>query len=146
MNALNNLSIWSLKHYPDWLAFVRMGLGIFLCIKGFIFIADTDALMEIMKNSEINFAVLVLSHYVAFAHLFGGIFIAVGLITRMSCILQIPILLGAVLFVNSNKGFFSGESDLLLSLIVLLLLILFSILGSGRLSFAHYIIKKKTEV
>lgn len=143
MNTLQNLSAWSLKHYPDWLALVRIALGLFLCVKGFIFIADTEMLLEIMRNSNDRYAVLMLAQYIAYSHLIGGTFIAVGLATRISCLLQIPILFGAVVFVNAQRGFFSSGSDFMLSLVVLLLLILFAFLGSGRLSFAHYIVRKK---
>jgi uncharacterized membrane protein YphA (DoxX/SURF4 family) len=67
----------------------------------------------------------------------GGLFIAVGLFTRTSSIVQIPILLIAAFFVNM-KTTEKSSFELILSIIVLLLLILFAIKGSGSLSADEY--------
>jgi putative oxidoreductase len=68
-------------------------------------------------------------HYVAMAHLTGGLFIVLGMLTRLTIIIQIPILIGAFL-IN-----FGGEmvlGNLLQAILALLLAIFFTIYGSGR--------------
>ncbi len=60
--------------------------------------------------------------------------IVIGLFTRIAALLQIPILIGAIIFVNTKSGVYSGESDLLFSIIVLVLLIFFLIEGGGPYS------------
>jgi uncharacterized membrane protein YphA (DoxX/SURF4 family) len=74
--------------------------------------------------------------YVVFAHILGGPLIMVGLFTRIACLIQIPILIGAIVFVNYPKGFLSigNHMELELSIIVLVGLILFMIFGAGRFS------------
>lgn len=56
--------------------------------------------------------------------------------TRAACLIQIPILAGAIVFVNINvtQSAFSPYSELFLSIIILLLLIYFLIIGNGALS------------
>jgi len=53
-------------------------------------------------------------------------------------IIQIPILISAVFFTNTRNGLNQSSSELVLSTIVLGLLIIFSIIGSGALSADEY--------
>jgi uncharacterized membrane protein YphA (DoxX/SURF4 family) len=72
---------------------------------------------------------LILGHYVIFGHIMGGFMLAVGLLTRFAALIQIPILLGAIVFVNTDLT--NHFSEILLSIVVLILLIYFAIIGSG---------------
>ena len=76
------------------------------------------------------------------AHLLGGILIIAGLFTRLMCLLQIPVLVGAVFFINMKNGVFTGNSEFEFSIIILLLLIVFFIEGGGPLSLDSYFKKK----
>ncbi|MNE72083.1 hypothetical protein D3C80_1679950 [compost metagenome] len=73
-------------------------------------------------------------HIVGFVHLVGGILITIGLLTRFAAVIQIPILIIAVFFVNLSRGFSVLNNELWLSILVLLLLVLFWVVGSGPLS------------
>ena len=53
--------------------------------------------------------------------------IAFGLFIRAACLAQIPILMVAVFYVNIQGGIFQPHSELLLSVSILLLLVLFAI-------------------
>jgi uncharacterized membrane protein YphA (DoxX/SURF4 family) len=44
------------------------------------------------------------------------------------------VLLGAIVFVHANHGFFYNQSELGLSIIVLAMLIFFLVFGSGKIS------------
>jgi putative oxidoreductase len=142
---MHRIEHWADAHHPVWVDFVRMALGIFLFLKGVMFIQDTQALQSIMSNSQFQWVSLGIAHYVAFAHLVGGILIAMGLITRVAILFQIPILLGAVFFINPQRGFYSQNTELWSSLIVLILLIFFLIWGSGKLSVDRLIRKPKKD-
>ena len=142
---MHRVERWADTHHPIWLDFLRIGLGIFLMIKGFMFVQDTDALFSIMQKSQFPWVSIGLAHYVAFAHLVGGFLIAIGLITRVAILFQIPILLGAVFFVNPEHGFYSENTELWSSVIVLLLLIGFLVFGSGRFSVDHIIRKPQND-
>lgn len=134
MNYLQRLEYWGDRHHPRWLDIVRMALGVFLCFKGIEFARNSTLLNEVIGR-QVPFSsllLLILGHYVIFAHIMGGFLIALGLLTRFACLIQIPILLGAVIFVNVDLT--NHFSELLLSLLILGLLVYFTIIGSGQWS------------
>ncbi|EAZ81875.1 DoxX family protein [Algoriphagus machipongonensis] len=143
MNTVSKIEHWADTHHPQWIDFLRILLGLFILYKGILFISNTDALLALMENADLQFVNLGLAHVVAFAHLMGGILIAMGLMTRAAVGVQIPILLGAVLFVNSQQGFLSVSNNLEfeLSLLTLILLFVFLIYGSGKFSVDHWMKK-----
>ena len=133
MNFLQRFEQWGDAHHPKWLDIIRILLGIFLCYKGIDFLQNASALTGPLstKTSFGNFTVIILGHYVTFAHILGGILLVLGLFTRFACLIQIPILLGAIIFINSAKDVFRPYSELFFSILVLLLLIYFLIVGNG---------------
>jgi putative oxidoreductase len=138
MNYVERLEHWGDAHHPKWLDFVRIALGIMLLLKGIEFANNMNQLMAMMSGLPFgNLMMVFLAHYVLFAHILGGILLATGLLTRLACILQIPVLLVAV-FTNVFHQF----SELTLSVLVLLLLVYFLIIGSGRLSLDWYVNKE----
>lgn len=134
MNLTQKLDRWAYAHHPRWIDFLRIALGVILFVKGFFFIRNTDALIEILRNSRFEWLAFAIAHYVAFAHLVGGVMIAIGLLTRLAVAFQLPILLGAVIFINSKEGLFSMNSQLPFSITILVMLIFFFIYGSGPAS------------
>ena len=138
MNLLEKFENWGDRHHPKWLDIIRIALGLYLCYKGVDFLRNNSNLIALMKNRSpfSEFVIILIGHYVAFAHLIGGLFLTIGMFTRAACLIQIPILLGAIIFVNINvtRDTFSPYSELFLSIIILLLLIYFLIIGNGPLS------------
>ena len=147
MNLVQKVEHWGDGHHAKWLDAVRIVLGLLILSKGIAFISDTSAQRDwIIQNSTFGFSGLMamaVVHTVALAHIVGGILIAIGLVTRFASVIQIPILVGAIFFVNLTKGFSSLNSELWLSVIVLMLLILFWIAGSGLYSVDAFM-KKQT--
>ena len=136
MNFLQRLGHWGDTHNPKWLGIVRIALGVFLFYKGIDFLLHMSELIGMMKSTSFgSFSYVLAGQYVVFAHILGGILLALGLFTRFACLIQIPILLGAVIFVNSNRDMLRPYSALVISILVLLLLCYFLIVGSGPLSF-----------
>ena len=138
MSLLQQTNDWSRRHNPNWLVFVRVTLGLCLFVKGFTFIKNTALLEGYISTVSIIPNAPWLLIVIPWIHLLGGTMIIAGLFTRLSSSLQIPILLGAVLFVNARKGLFSNEPDLLFSIIVLVLLIVFLLEGGGNISLDRY--------
>lgn len=138
MNVIQKLEAYGESHHPAWLSVLRGVLGLIIFFKGIVFIQDTGALAQLMQDSNFPWSTLWLAHYVAFAHLVGGILIFLGLITRIAILFQIPILLGAIFLVNAPRGFFVGNVELLFSILVLFLLIFFFFWGSGPFSVDEY--------
>lgn len=79
----------------------------------------------------------LLAFVITYINLLGGLFIAVGLFTRTSSIVQISIMVGAVFLVNMKSAENSGF-ELVLSIIVLVLLVIFAVKGSSALSADEY--------
>src|SRR4249920_685724 len=125
MNLLHQIDGWSVKHHPKWLVAIRAALGFILFIKGISFIKNSTLLPQLLQKSAIPQSAVWLSDFIPWAHLFGGCLIIIGLFTRLAVLLQIPILIGAVFFINTNRNVFTGDSDLLFSVIILVLLIFF---------------------
>ncbi len=138
MNLLEKFEQWGDRHHPKWLDIIRIALGLFLCYKGVDFLRNASSLISVMSSRQpfSSFILVLLAHYVTFAHILGGFFLTIGLFTRAACLIQIPILIGAIIFININvaKDTFSPYSELVLSVLVLLLLIYFLIIGNGPLS------------
>jgi putative oxidoreductase len=133
MNLLQRMEHWGNSHHPKWLDILRMALGVFLCYKGVDFLQNMSVLIGIMGNKE-NFGSLsfiMVGHFVVFAHILGGILIATGFYTRLACAIQIPILAGAIFFISSGNNMVRPYSELFLSVITLLLLIFFLVIGNG---------------
>lgn len=129
----------SLKQ-PAWLTVIRIILGLILFWKGIVFIRDTEILQALIEHSGIGVFsknAEALTFIIVYLTLLCGLFILTGLFTRTSCIVQIPILFVAIVFVNS-KNMGESTSELILSIVVFILLILFAIKGSGTLSADEY--------
>lgn len=146
MNLIQRLEKWGDTHHPKWLDFIRIVLGIFLFLKGLEFVNNMDQLTNTISSGSFMTAMSagVLAHYIVFAHIIGGILIAFGLLTRFACVIQIPILLGALFFVNVRGGIFTPFTEIWMAILVLLLLGFFLIEGSGPISVDHYM-KTHTE-
>lgn len=126
---------------PKWLAILRILLGLILLWKGIFFLQNAIYFEQIAQNS--NLGILKnyeseISLFITFCSILGGFFIAVGLFTKWAAIIQIPIVFGAVFFVNLNTGQGVQNSEFVLSVVVLALLFIFSMSGSGILSADEY--------
>ena len=133
MNLLHRIEYWGDHHHPKLLDIIRIVLGIFLFYKGIDFLRNMSALMGLMANTTpfSSFAFILAGHYTAFAHIVGGSMLVLGLFTRFACLIQIPILIGAIIFVNTSRDMLQPYSELFLSILVLLLLIYFLVVGNG---------------
>ncbi len=140
MGTIKSLNKWANAHTYYPLDLLRIALGAFLFIKGIDFMGNSEMLMELIKPIQSLVGGMVTIHYVAPAHFIGGLLIAFGLLTRWAVVAQLPIIIGAVL-IN-----FLGEmntTNLVLSILVLLLCIFFLLYGSGKHSVDYYLKMQK---
>jgi len=136
MNILTKIQEWGDQHHPKWLDYFRIGLGLILMWKGVEFAFNLHAFTSLMENAGLGTAVSIslLAHVIIALHLLGGLMIGLGTHTRLFSLLNIPILMVAVFFVNLPAHIFSPYSELWLSSTVLVGLICFMIEGDGVLS------------
>jgi uncharacterized membrane protein YphA (DoxX/SURF4 family) len=137
MGTLQQIQHWSTTHHPRWLVVLRVVLGLCLFIKGISFLNNAVALNQLISGSIVSTSTDWLPLIITWAHLLGGFLIIIGLLTRWAVLLQIPILIGAVIFMNTQNGIFSG-SESIFALIILILLFLFLIEGGGPISLDNY--------
>jgi len=145
MNTIQRLQSYGDTHHPKWLDVMRIVLGVILLLKGYYYIRNTGELQSTLLDNDWHLYNYVVIHLVAFAHLIGGLMIILGLLTRVAVAFQIPILLGAIIFVNAPAGLLTDNSELLLSIIVFCMLVFFFIYGSGPWSMDAYMEKHRKE-
>lgn len=136
MNTLQRIALWGDKHHPWWIDIIRIFLGIFLIYKGIHFLENTSTIISLVSDniSFSHFALVLIGHYIVFAHILGGLLLTIGVLTRFAALIQIPVLLGAVFFVGTSGQMMQPYSELILAIFVLLLLVYFLIAGNGPLS------------
>src|SRR3970282_131193 len=135
MNSVKELNKWANTHTYLPIDLLRVALGIFLFMKGIFFITNIQYLADLISPIDKIGGGMFLIHYIAPAHMVGGIMIVFGLLTRWAIIAQLPVLVAAVI-IN-----FMGEmhsQNLFLALITLAICIFFLFYGSGKHSADYY--------
>lgn len=113
---------------------LRIYLGIALVARGALFITRKDVLMRLITESGDWFWPAAIGHYVAAAHLGGGILLAIGAYTRLAAAVQLPVLAGAVFVTHWGEGLLSQGQSLELAGLVFFMLVVFVVFGAGPLS------------
>jgi len=131
---------WAESRRELWLDCVRVYLGLGLFARGLLLITNTSTgyFVDMLQRSGHNWLLTgAMLHYVMLAHFVGGGLLALGFLTRIAALVQIPILAGAVFIVHRSDGLFAMGQSLEFSALVLFLLVVFLVSGSGRLSLDH---------
>ncbi|TDQ32853.1 DoxX family protein [Zeaxanthinibacter enoshimensis] len=140
MGRVKTLNKWANAHTYYALDLLRIALGVFLLIKGTLFMSNPVQFIEVMQPFANMPGSWLIIHYVVAAHFVGGLLIILGLFTRWSVITQFPILAGAILV-----NFFGtmNVSNLLLASLVLIVCVFFLFYGSGKHSADYYLKMQK---
>ena len=154
MNTFEEISTWGEKHHPAWIDLFRIAFGVILIIKGIQpFVSITNFALNSLGDTFVNlgiviggeeqeFLTMVILHYIVFTHVFGGILIMLGLITRVALGFILPVLLSAVIFANvPEMGIFSVYANFIFALVLLAANIVFLVYGSGPYSLDKYMRK-----
>jgi putative oxidoreductase len=136
MSVITSVERWGDSHRPGFLDLFRIALGIYITYKGLYFITHMNHLESTTSGVNMWFAGAALAHYIVFAHILAGPLIVFGLFTRLACLAQLPILMGAVVFINYPRRLVSlgNHMELWISLLVLVGLCVFMIFGAGKYS------------
>ncbi|WP_293895446.1 DoxX family protein [Flavobacterium sp.] len=133
--SVKSLNKWANAHSTIWFDAGRIILGIFLIYKGGYFVSNSRDFEDVIAPVSNFMGGMLTFHYIAAAHIMGGIMIVFGLLTRWALIAQLPILIGAVL-IN-----FVGEMNvvnLIISLVTLAVSTFYTVYGSGKHSADYY--------
>jgi putative oxidoreductase len=139
MKLFNNLINWLEENNSLAYSFIRIFLGTALFIRGWIMISDPGTIASLAGEDKIYWWY----SYITVAHIIGGFSLAIGLLTRLGSLLQIPVLFGAVFLVHLKQGLLSVGQSLELSVLVLVLLLIYFVFGGGSLSVDNSLKKKK---
>ncbi len=138
---LQKVEAWLDQYREVAFDLIRIYLGIGLAVRGILFIYRRELFLGLLPPEAPAWltdpAILTV---VALIHVLGGIAIAIGFWTRLAALVQIPVLFGAVFL--SISGMFSADQSFQLATLVLFLLVLVLICGSGRWSVDHRIQRK----
>lgn len=114
---------------------IRMYLGVGLFMRGVLFISNPEMLASFSEEgSSPWFWSMAVGHYVAAAHLCGGLLLAIGLFTRIAALVQVPLLFGAVFFVHLKGGLLAANQSLEFAALVLMMLCVYTVFGAGKWS------------
>ncbi|HWA05447.1 MAG TPA: DoxX family protein [Ignavibacteria bacterium] len=139
MYLLHKIDVWSEKHHPLWLDFFRVLLGTVLVWQALFFLANKNAVVQVVDQYGFGFYTMTAAHAIIGIHLVGGVLIFFGLLTRFAAAIQLPVLLCNIIFVVIPKGFMSIRPEAELTVIVFALVILFLFEGSGHFSLDNYL-------
>src|SRR5450432_1573013 len=132
MAVSNQLDGWSAKTHDGWVLGLRIILGAVLIIKGFVFMFNMNDLEQKIQSLQINNVNVSVAEFIVWTNIIGGLFIMIGLLTRLVCLMEFPILVGAIFYASMSGGL--ASADWMLSVIILYLLLFFFIHGSGKIS------------
>ena len=85
---------WVDEHRDLAFDLIRIYLGIGLFVKGLQFLSDREFLARALDsgvgNFRFDFMAAGLAHYIPLAHIGGGLLLAIGLLTRVAALFQLP--------------------------------------------------------
>ncbi len=111
-------------------ATLRIYIGIALFSRAVLMLADPSAITRLSGAQDVYWWYA----YVIGGHMVGGLLLALGFLTRLAALIQIPILVGAVFFIHLQQGLMTVGQSLELSALVLAILLIYFVFGSGSFS------------
>ncbi|TPE46326.1 DoxX family protein [Pontibacter mangrovi] len=128
---------------PVWMDALRILLGIFLFVKGILFLEYNSEVFYTFSQNQDLISLQKAPLMTSLVHIIGGLMIIFGFLTRLALLCQIPVVLGAVLLVNGQRGLFLENTELWVSLAVFSLLLFFMVMGPGRYSVDNLVLRPK---
>jgi uncharacterized membrane protein YphA (DoxX/SURF4 family) len=116
---------------------IRIVTGLFLILDGVHILSHTAQLEELFRQVMSVPMEKFLIIFIGFAHLFGGTFIVLGLLTRIVIILQIPAILAEIYYIQPPNSFL-GRWEIFGSALLLILLVFLFVKNSGNFSLDNY--------
>ena len=144
MNKINQCKQWVQLHADIIIDLIRIYLGLGLFLKAVYFMGHRELLEQLLETSDTQlFAQAAVAHYVIPVHPLGGLMLALGILTRVAALAQIPIMVGAVFYVHLPKLMqVEPRQSFEFSALVLFLLVMIFIFGGGRWSADGFLARK----
>lgn len=133
--TVKSLNKWANAHTNYGLDTLRIAFGLFLIYKGASFITHNRAFEDLIAPVSNFMGGMLTFHYIATAHIMGGITIIFGLLTRWAILSQLPIFMGAIAI---NFAVAMNATNLITATAVFALAVFFLFYGSGKHSADYY--------
>ena len=143
MGRLDDVEKWGNNNRDVSLLLLRIVLGTVLLVKGFRFLFHSDELTGVINSYHPSSIAVLFTWIVIFADMLGGLFILIGLLTRVTCLVQIPILMGAMLI--SLETHLLNSSEWLLAFVSFFLIVYLYIYGSGKYGIGYLLLKQSAD-
>ncbi|MFC2103341.1 DoxX family protein [Bacteroidota bacterium] len=140
MKPFNDTIHWFDIHNEIAYSMVRIFLGVALFIRGLVLLSDPAAIAELAGPDKLYWWY----SYITIVHIIGGAMLTLGFFTRLAAFIQAPILVGAVFFIHFDQGLMAIGQSLELAALVLLLLVVFFLFGSGPYAIDKKMSRTKT--
>ena len=118
---------------------IRFYLGVGLFLKGIQFMTQPKVLEFLDKDDTDQRFIKVIDILRCIFSYLWGLFLSIGIGTRIAAFMQIPVLIGAVIFVHSKEGLFTYSHNLEFTIFILFLLLIYIIAGAGKYSVDHFL-------
>ncbi|WP_461453041.1 DoxX family membrane protein [Mucilaginibacter sp.] len=131
------IKIWGENH-PKWVDYLRIILGLILIWRGVSFLMNLDLLDLYLKQTGVDdilglsISINFLAQLIVILNIFGGICIALNIYARMFSLFNLPVILGAVFFVNMRQDGFNPHSQFWIPLVVLVCIVSFLFLENKQ--------------
>jgi putative oxidoreductase len=126
---------WAQLHPDLFMDAIRMYLGLGLIIKGLYIMNHQEQFTRFLEGNAMPMGLLTVAHYVIPAHFAGGLMLLLGFGTRIAAVVQLPLLIGALLYIYlPSFSTLELRQDMEFSALVLFLLGLIAVHGPGRYS------------
>ena len=131
----NRFSAWIETHRHFLLDLIRIYLGAGLVIKGVFYLQNPTAMGTLGAAGWVVSA----AQFAPYVHIFGGMLLALGVLTRIAAIVQMPIVAAALISLHLPRMAqdMQAREAVEFSTLVLFLLAVFAIVGAGPLSVAE---------
>jgi uncharacterized membrane protein YphA (DoxX/SURF4 family) len=121
----------------------RVILGGALFIKGIDFIRNKAILRQVISEIDLLEKFSILEAAIPWVHLLGGLFILIGMFTRIVIFIQIPIIIGAIIVLYNTKNTSFYSTEMIFAVTILLMLFIYLKFGDGFYSWKNLIHKER---
>ena len=121
---------------------LRIILGIILFAKGISFLRDKALLENLISNSITEEKFSIVGLLIPYIHIAGGFFIIIGLYIRVSILIQLPIIIGAIILLLESGGK-PYQGEILFATLILIMLLVQLVYGDGLYSWRNLLNKEK---
>jgi putative oxidoreductase len=136
MRLLLRLNLWGEKNQSMWMDILRIVTGMAIMAKAIYFFTDDSTIVKALnENLGLNFTGL--SSLLIIVQLISGVLLIIGFATRFACLIQIPIVGGAMAFIYVQNQI--PLITFIYTIAVLLSLAFFLIRGAGKLSLYYLV-------